>query len=160
MWYLKKGFMKTFKTFNLFEVQQRSLKIKIYLKFILVKSPGTLGITRVKFYKRKGKGNWIRESWIYELMGSHSLIIILCSLSCFCLSGVCLLFFRVLVCLFSLQLWKNVNQRNSFFKQKSKFFKGLVCSMLGVCLTFQGVASDPSAFYVPFLLLFSDLISP
>ena len=104
LWYLKKGFMKTFKTFNLFEVQQRSVKIKIYLKFILVKSLGTLGIARVKFYKRKGKGHWIRESLIYELMGSHSSIIILCSLSCFCLSGVCLLFFRFLVCLFSLQL--------------------------------------------------------
>ena len=46
---------------------------------------------------------------MYELIGSHFLNIMLCSMSCFCLSSVCLLVFRIWVC-----LKKNI----------SKFFKG------------------------------------
>ena len=50
-------------------------------------------------------------------MGSHSLNIFY-SMSCFC-------FYRVLVCLFSHQLWWNVDLKISFLKKiVSKFFKG------------------------------------
>ena len=43
--------MKALKTFikPFFEVQERKVKIKIYMKSIFVKSLGTLGMGRVKF---------------------------------------------------------------------------------------------------------------
>ena len=65
-------------------MQQRSVKIYIYIKFILVKTLET--------NKKKGKGLWtpranfssIWESSTYELMGSHFLSILLYSMFCFC----------------------------------------------------------------------------
>ena len=80
---------------------------------------GTLKMGRVKFLRKQEKGAWtpwanllsIWESWIYAWMGSHSLNIILCSGSFFCLPGVCLLFLEFWyacfagVCLLFLEFW-------------------------------------------------------
>ena len=73
-------------------------------------------------------------------MQSHSLNIILCFTSCFCLSGVCLLSFRVLVCLFNGQPRQNVDV---------KFPKVTFPHKVRGVKTQKGY--DPSAFYVSIL---------
>ena len=82
--------------------------IKMYMKFILVKGVGT--------NKSKVKGHWtlwadlssIWESSTYELMGSHALKIILCSMFCFCLSGVYILFADLDL----YKLWEDRREKN------------------------------------------------